>query len=89
MGITNSFAGCIYVIQQKAMGQYLLPLYLFLYDRFIAGMVLSPTTIQHSFTSYSWDHFNQKFFLKQKKVSGGKDSSISNQKNILPHHWQR
>jgi pimeloyl-ACP methyl ester carboxylesterase len=30
-------------------------------------MVLSPTTIQHSSTSCSWDHFNKKFFLKQKK----------------------
>src|SRR4030095_1767372 len=30
-------------------------------------MVLSPPTIQHSFTSCSWDHFNKKFFLKQKK----------------------
>jgi len=31
-------------------------------------MVLSPATIQHGYTSCSWDHFNKKFFLKQKKV---------------------
>jgi pimeloyl-ACP methyl ester carboxylesterase len=31
-------------------------------------MVLSPTTIQHSFTSCSWDHLNQKFLLEQKKT---------------------
>jgi pimeloyl-ACP methyl ester carboxylesterase len=30
-------------------------------------MVLSPATIQHSFTSCSWDHFDKEFFLKQKK----------------------
>ena len=61
MGITDSFTGCIYVVQQKAMGYFLLPLYLFLYDRFIAGMVLSTSTIQHSFTTCTWNHFNKKF----------------------------
>ena len=30
-------------------------------------MVLSATTIQHSFTSCGWNYFNKKFFLKQKK----------------------
>src|SRR6187402_1502774 len=30
-------------------------------------MVLSAPTIQYSFTSRSWDHFNKEFFLKQKK----------------------
>ena len=29
-------------------------------------MVLSPPTIQYSFTSRTWNHFNKKFFLKQK-----------------------
>src|SRR5215204_1790006 len=30
-------------------------------------MVLSPSTIQYSFTSCSWDYFNQKFSFEQKK----------------------
>lgn len=43
-------------------------------------MVLSPTTIQHSFTSCTWDHFDQKFFLKQKKTIVEKTVLYQNKK---------
>lgn len=64
MGITNAFAGCVHVVQQKTMGQYLLQIYLFLYDRLITGMVLSPTTIQCSIITRRRYHFNTELLFK-------------------------
>ena len=43
-------------------------------------MVLSPTTIQHSITSCSWNYFDKKFFLKQKKLIVEKTILYQNKK---------
>jgi len=46
------------------MGEKLLPVHLFLYNRFIAGMVLSAATIQYGSASGYGNYSGEKFLFK-------------------------